>query len=86
MTLVLELPTELEAALNERARERGVSVEELVLEGAREKARDDEKNAERARIWSQLQGSAPNLPSYEERMVEKREEIEREEAKIAGRI
>lgn len=86
MTLVLELPTEIESALHDRARERGISVEELALEGVREKSCADEKRAERARIWNALCGSAPNLPSYEERMAEKHEEIEREEAKIAGRI
>ena len=85
MTLVLELPAELESALSERARERGLSVEELVLEGARETARADEKRAERTRILNELQGSMPFLPSYEERIAEKREEIEREEAKIARR-
>ena len=86
MTLVLELPAEIESALHQRARERGISVEELALEGVREKARADEKRAERARIWEELCGSAPNLPSYEERYAEKREEVEREEAKIAGRL
>ncbi len=86
MTLVLELPAELEAALHERARERGISVEELVLQGAREQARADEKSAERARLLDELQGSMPFLRSYEERTAEKREEIEREEAKIVGRV
>ena len=83
MTLVLELPAEVEAALHERARERGISVEELALEGVREKTRADEKRAERTRILDELQGSMPFLPSYEERYAEKREEVEREEAKIA---
>lgn len=82
----MELPAEVEAVLQERARERGVSVEELALEGVREKVRADEGRAERARIWAELQGSVPNLPSYEERMAEKREEVEREEAKIARRV
>ncbi len=82
----MELPAEVEAVLQERARERGVSVEELALEGVREKVRADERRAERARIWAELQGSVPNLPSYEERMAEKREEVEREEAKIARRV
>ena len=36
MTLVLELPAEVEIALHERARERGISVEELALEYLRE--------------------------------------------------
>lgn len=85
MTLVLELPAEVEAALGEEAAKRGVSVEELALEGVREKARADERRAERARILDELQGSVPNLPPYEERMAEKREEVEREEAKIARR-
>ena len=85
MTLVLELPAEVETALENVARERGISVEELALEGVREKARADEKRAERARILDELQGSMPFLPSYEERYAEKCEEIEREEAKLARR-
>lgn len=85
MTLVLELPAEIESALHERARERGISVEELALEGVREKARADEKLAGRAQILDEMQGSMPFLPSYEERMAEKRAETEREESKIARR-
>lgn len=84
MTLVLELPAEIETALHERARQRGISVEELALEDLREKARANEKRAERARILNELQGSMPFLPSYEERYARKREEVEREEAKIRG--
>ena len=82
MTLVLELPAEVEAALHERARERGISVEELALEGVREKTRADEKRAERARILDELQGSLKGkLGSVDDFYAERRLENEREEAK-----
>ncbi len=82
MTLQLELSPELEAELERSAQSHGQSVEEFILEAARERTRREAPGP-----FSDLLGRMKGqLPSVDEFLAEKHADTEREEAKLDARL
>ncbi len=86
MTLILELPADVEAQLRAEAQARGVTPEAVVLESVSAKYEKAETKAERrARITRLLEESRRQLEplafSLDDFLAEKHEDIARENAK-----
>ena len=87
MTLTLELPEELEKALENEAAERGLSAEQVALQMLQPLVKPENVEAEKPRKVLKSYGiAAGSGRSVDDFLRERHEEAEREEAKTRERL
>ena len=86
MTMILELPAELEARINADARTLGISPETVVVQAV--SARYDETSEQRrARVQSAIEGAQDyfsQFPAVGDFLAEKHADVARENARLHG--
>lgn len=85
MTRTLEIPAEIENALQEKARRLGLPVESYVIEVLRHEAEPNGASAqtERTRLIKELRGCMAHVPgTVDDFLRERREETKNEDRKV----